>query len=185
MRSKAGQGQTDKSGGVSLGVINPWAKKRRWCHPKERFRELRHQDGNNSAEVVDIKPQTLTNVVVIACISMKTPPPSPHSTKEDSPTDVTLLRLRMWWLMLGLCSWCLTELLRSLASMHSANELESHCSGGATPSLLYSRIARNLSKPHLWPSRRTVCYTPLLSINPPRRLVVLHLLSLRSGGLGT
>lgn len=117
--------------------------------------------------------------------SAKCSPPPHTPTKEDSPTDVTLLRLRMWWLMLGLCSWCLTELLRSLASMHSANELESPCSGGATPSLLYSRIARNLSKPHLWPSRRTVCYTPLLSINPPRRLVVLHLLSLRSGGLGT
>lgn len=50
MRSKAAQGQTDKSGGVSLGVRNPWARKGRWCHWKERFRELRHQDGNNSAD---------------------------------------------------------------------------------------------------------------------------------------
>lgn len=80
---------------------------------------MRHQDGNNSAQIVDFKPRTLTNVVVIACISMKTPPHThtqgqPHRRNSVKTTDVMAYAR----LMLGLCSWCLTETASRIPPMN-------------------------------------------------------------------
>lgn len=158
------------------------------------FRELRHQDGNNSAEIVDFKPQTLTK----RCrhrMQLDQNPPSPNlppththpPPKDYSLVDVILFRLWTWWLMLGLCSWCLTEfaLLRSLASMHSTNQpinFDSHLLRRADAIIVNMRESLEIfieASPLAFSNKNSVCLLHFLpSVNPPRQsTVVLHWLA--------